>query len=52
MASQLGKDHFVGPVGREVENAAVLFTDIAGSTSMSEALPAYDVARADVATWS
>lgn len=43
MASQLGEGHYVGPVGREVENAAVLFTDIAGFTAMSEVLPAYDV---------
>lgn len=43
MASQLGKGHYVGPVGREVERSAVLFTDVAGFTSMSEALPAYDV---------
>ena len=31
-----------GPVGREVE-VAVLFTDVAGFTSLSEALPAYDI---------
>ncbi len=43
MASQLGKAHYVGPVGREVEEAAVMFTDVAGFTSMSEALPAYDI---------
>ncbi len=43
MASQLGRAHYVGPVGREVEQAAVMFTDVAGFTSMSEALPAYDV---------
>ena len=43
MASQLGKGHYVGPVGREVEEAAVMFTDVAGFTSMSETLPAYDV---------
>ena len=42
MASQLGKGHYVGPVGREVE-AAVMFTDVAGFTTMSESLPAYDV---------
>jgi class 3 adenylate cyclase len=42
MASQLGRAHYVGPVGREVR-AAVMFTDVAGFTSMSEALPAYDV---------
>lgn len=43
MASQLGKGHYVGPVGREVEDAAVMFTDIAGFTTMAESLPAYDV---------
>jgi class 3 adenylate cyclase len=43
MASQLGRAHYAGPVGREVERAAVMFTDVAGFTSMSEALPAYDV---------
>jgi len=42
MASQLGKGHYVGPVGREVE-AAVMFVDVAGFTTMSESLPAYDV---------
>jgi adenylate cyclase len=42
MASQLGKGHYRGPVGREVE-AAVLFTDVAGFTTMSESLPPYDV---------
>ncbi|NND01627.1 MAG: adenylate/guanylate cyclase domain-containing protein [Acidimicrobiia bacterium] len=42
MASQLGKGHYVGPVGREVE-AAVMFVDVAGFTNMSESLPAYDV---------
>ena len=42
MASQLGEGHYVGPVGREVE-AAVMFVDVAGFTSMSEHLPAYDV---------
>ena len=43
MASQLGKGHYVGPVGREVPDAAVMFTDVAGFTAMSETLPAYDV---------
>ena len=43
MASQLGKGHYVGPVGREVDEAAVMFTDVAGFTTMSESLPAYDV---------
>ena len=42
MASQLGKGHYVGPVGREVQ-AAVMFADVAGFTTMSESLPAYDV---------
>lgn len=42
MASQLGKGHYVGPVGREVE-AAVMFLDVAGFTTMSETLPPYDV---------
>ena len=40
--SQLGKSGPSGPVGREV-NVAVLFTDIAGYTEMSEALPPYDI---------
>ena len=43
MASQLGKGHYRGPVGREVEEAAVMFTDVVGFTTMSESLPAYDV---------
>jgi len=43
MASQLGKAHYVGPVGREVDEVAVMFADVAGFTSMSETLPAYDV---------
>jgi len=43
MASQLGKGHYIGPVGREVDEAAVMFTDVAGFTSMSESLPPYDV---------
>jgi adenylate cyclase len=42
MASQLGKGHYAGPVGREVQ-AAVVFVDVAGFTTMSESLPAYDV---------
>jgi len=42
MASQLGKGHYAGPVGREVQ-AAVMFVDVAGFTTMSESLPAYDV---------
>lgn len=42
MASQLGEGHYVGPVGREVD-AAVMFVDVAGFTTMSESLPAYDV---------
>ena len=40
--SQLGKSGPSGPVGREV-NVAVLFTDVAGYTEMSEALPPYDI---------
>ena len=43
MASQLGNPHYAGPIGREVEQAAVMFADVVGFTSMSEALPAYDV---------
>jgi class 3 adenylate cyclase len=43
MASQLGKPHYAGPIGREVDDVAVMFTDVAGFTSMSETLPAYDV---------
>jgi adenylate cyclase len=43
MASQLGEGHYVGPVGREVHGAAVMFADVAGFTTMSETLPAYDV---------
>jgi adenylate cyclase len=43
MASQLGKGHYVGPVGRELEGVAVMFVDVAGFTAMSESLPAYDV---------
>lgn len=43
MASQLGEGHYVGPVGRDVEGAAVMFADVAGFTSLSESLPAYDV---------
>ena len=43
MASQLGEGHYVGPVGREVADAAVMFTDVAGFTTISESLPAYDV---------
>jgi adenylate cyclase len=43
MASQLGEGHYVGPVGREVEGAAVMFADVAGFTTMSESLPAYDI---------
>ena len=42
MASQLGDGHYVGPVGREVE-AAVMFVDVAGFTTMSEHLPPYDI---------
>jgi len=42
LASQLGRHPYTGPVGREVE-VAVLFADVAGFTTMAEALPAYDV---------
>ena len=42
MASQIGKHGLHGPIGREVE-VAVLFADVAGYTTMAEALPAYDV---------
>lgn len=40
--SQMGKSGPSGPVGREVE-VAVLFTDVAGYTEMSDALPPYDI---------
>lgn len=43
LASQLGRGHYSGPVGREVEGVAVMFVDVAGFTAMTEALPAYDV---------
>ena len=43
MASQLGEPHYAGPIGREVDDVAVMFTDVVGFTSMSETLPAYDV---------
>ena len=43
MASQLGSGHYVGPVGREIGQAAVMFADVAGFTTMSESLPPYDV---------
>jgi len=43
MASQLGEGHYRGSVGREVEEAAVMFTDVVGFTTMSESLPPYDV---------
>lgn len=42
MASQIGKHGFRGPIGREVE-IAVLFADVAGYTTMAEALPPYDI---------
>jgi len=42
LASQLGQHKMVGPVGREVDVAAV-FTDIVDFTSMADSLPAYDV---------
>jgi class 3 adenylate cyclase len=40
--SQINKSEPSGPVGREV-NVAVLFTDVAGYTEMSDALPPYDI---------
>lgn len=43
MASQLGKGHYRGSVGREVAEAAVMFADVVGFTTMSESLPPYDV---------
>ena len=43
MASQLGKGHYRGSVGREIEEAAVMFTDVVGFTTLSESLPPYDV---------
>lgn len=43
MGSQLGEPHYAGPIGREVDDVAVMFTDVVGFTSMSETLPAYDV---------
>lgn len=43
MASQLGRGHYTGPVGRELDDVAVMFVDVAGFTSMAESLPAYDV---------
>lgn len=42
LASQLGTGGLKGPIGRDIE-VAVLFADVAGYTSMAEALPAYDV---------
>ena len=42
LASQIGEHGLHGPIGRDVE-AAVLFADVIGFTTMSEALPAYDV---------
>lgn len=42
LASQIGKHGLRGPIGREVEIAA-LFADVADYTSMAEALPPYDV---------
>jgi adenylate cyclase len=43
MASQVGSGQYVGSVGREVDQAAVMFADVAGFTTMSESLPPYDV---------
>lgn len=42
MASQIGTHGFRGPIGREVE-VAVVFADVAGYTTLAEALPPYDV---------
>jgi adenylate cyclase len=42
LASQIGRHGLRGPIGREVEVAA-LFADVAGYTTMAEALPPYDV---------
>lgn len=42
LASQLGKHGLRGPIGREIE-VAVLFADVAGYTTMAEALPPYDI---------
>ena len=42
LASQLGKHTFAGPVGREVD-VAIMFADVAGYTTMADALPAYDI---------
>lgn len=42
MASQLGEHGFHGPIGKEID-VAVMFADIAGYTSLAEALPPYDV---------
>lgn len=42
MASQIGDRGFHGPIGKEIE-VAVMFADIAGYTTLAEALPPYDV---------
>ena len=42
LAVQIGEHAYTGPVGKEVD-VAVLFADVAGFTTMAEALPAYDV---------
>ena len=42
LASQLGEHTFAGPVGREVD-VAIMFADVAGYTTMADALPAYDI---------
>jgi adenylate cyclase len=42
LASQIGRRGLHGPIGREVE-VAVLFADVAGYTTMAEALPPYDI---------
>ncbi|MBT8198303.1 MAG: adenylate/guanylate cyclase domain-containing protein [Acidimicrobiia bacterium] len=42
LASQLRGSGLRGPIGQDIE-VAVLFADVVGFTTMSEALPAYDV---------
>jgi adenylate cyclase len=42
LASQIGSHGLHGPIGREVD-VAVLFADVAGFTTIAEALPPYDV---------
>jgi adenylate cyclase len=42
LASQVGTHGLHGPIGREID-VAVLFADVAGFTTIAEALPPYDV---------